>query len=198
MEKSFTKRKQQAMDTKEKIYSICIEMMLKKGYDQINITDICKKAGISVGGFYHHFKSKEDIIIEAYKQADEQVSSVIESNILTGNSFDKIRQVFRLQMEGATSSGVKLLTQLYKSQINEGNNFLFSKDRVLPRVLSEIVKEGQQNNEITEIYDVDFIVKELLRFSRSIMYDWCAHAGEFNIIEEMDTSLGIFLKGIAK
>lgn len=198
MSKPITKRKQQAMNTRKKIYDICIDMMLEKGYDKINFTDICNTAGISVGCFYHHFKSKEEIIIEAYKQADENFSNVIEQNTLTGNAFDKILKVFKLQMEGATEIGVKLLTQLYKSQINNANNFLFSKDRILPRILTDIVKEGQQNSEITQTYDADFIVKELLRFSRSIMYDWCAHSGQYDIVEDMNVSMGIYLKSFAR
>jgi len=196
--KVVTKRKQQAIDTKEKIYKLCIDMMLKKGYDNINISDICKKAGISVGCFYHHFKSKEDIIIEAYKLADFDVLDVIKKNPFKGNAFDKILQVFELQMKGAITSGVTLLTQLYKSQINEGNDYLFSKERVMPKVLVEIIKEGQQNGEIIEEYDADFIVKELMRFSRGIMYDWCAHAGQYDIVEDMYRSMCIYLKSFAK
>lgn len=47
-------------------------MMSEKGYDNIVISDVCKELGISIGCFYHHFKSKADIIIEAYRIEDEK------------------------------------------------------------------------------------------------------------------------------
>lgn len=38
--------------------------MYKKGYDNITIEEISKKAGGSVGAFYHYFRSKNDIFLK--------------------------------------------------------------------------------------------------------------------------------------
>nr|WP_307906030.1 TetR/AcrR family transcriptional regulator [Clostridium botulinum] len=66
-----TKRQIQAMNTKKKLYDISTELMKTKGYDNVTIQEICKKAGVSVGSFYHYFESKNDIFIELYKIADD-------------------------------------------------------------------------------------------------------------------------------
>ncbi|WP_259596222.1 TetR/AcrR family transcriptional regulator [Clostridium botulinum] len=65
-----TKRQIQAINTKNKIYNIATNLMQKEGYDNITIQNICEKAEVSVGSFYHYFESKNDILIELYKKAD--------------------------------------------------------------------------------------------------------------------------------
>ena len=46
--------------TLEKIVDISAELFAKKGYEQTSIQDILDATGLSKGGLYHHFKSKDD------------------------------------------------------------------------------------------------------------------------------------------
>ncbi len=47
---------------KEDIIQTTREMIVAKGYYQLNIRDIAKKCGIATGTFYNYFKSKQSII----------------------------------------------------------------------------------------------------------------------------------------
>jgi tetracycline repressor-like protein len=38
------------------------ELMLKRSYAATSVDEICSKAGVSKGSFYHFFESKEDLI----------------------------------------------------------------------------------------------------------------------------------------
>jgi TetR/AcrR family transcriptional regulator, transcriptional repressor for nem operon len=47
------------------------ELMLKRGYAATSVDDICSKAGVSKGSFYHFFASKEELglaVLNAYYQ----------------------------------------------------------------------------------------------------------------------------------
>ncbi len=168
--------------------------MLSKGYDSISLSEICKKSEVSVGCFYHHFGAKEEIIFEVYRQADQKFAMIIENDPITGDTVSKILQLFTLQMQGAIEIGVTLLTQLYKSQITYPNNFLFSKNRIMPKVLTTIITEGQKDGSIRKDYTPEYMVRELLRFSRGVMYDWCAHGGEYDIIQDLNQSMSLYLQ----
>lgn len=50
------------MDLKEKIITVAYELFAEKGYESTTVSDIIKVVGSSRGGFYHHFKSKEEIL----------------------------------------------------------------------------------------------------------------------------------------
>jgi AcrR family transcriptional regulator len=46
-------------ETKERILSIALYYFLKKPYTEVTMNEILKASGLSKGGFYHHFESKE-------------------------------------------------------------------------------------------------------------------------------------------
>lgn len=198
MDTTITKRQQQAIETKEKIYNVCIELIQKNGYEQLSISDICKHAGISVGCFYHHFKSKENIIIEVYQRADQVASAQIKEVIHTGTWNEKILNIFQIQMQGFKDAGIDFVTQLYKSQITEESDFLFSNERVMPQILTQILNSAQAEGYITKNYSADFIAQELMRFSRGVVYDWCLHKGSYDIEEKMAAAMSVYLNSFLK
>jgi len=50
------------MTLKEKIVDAAYELFGEKGYEKTSVAEIIDRAGASKGGFYHHFKSKEEIL----------------------------------------------------------------------------------------------------------------------------------------
>lgn len=50
------------MKLKDTIIDVSYTLFAQKGYDKTTVADIIKKAGTSKGGFYHHFKSKEEVL----------------------------------------------------------------------------------------------------------------------------------------
>lgn len=57
-----TPREQQAQQTYEHIMNTAEQLLESTSYDVLSVNDICEKAGISKGGFYHHFSSKDQLI----------------------------------------------------------------------------------------------------------------------------------------
>jgi len=40
-------------------------LMAEKGYEGVSVNELTQRAGVSVGSFYHHFKDKEDLLVQA-------------------------------------------------------------------------------------------------------------------------------------
>ena len=57
-------RKEQAAQTRQKIMDAAIELINQKEYDQIKISDIAKACEMSIGNFYHYFKSMDELFAE--------------------------------------------------------------------------------------------------------------------------------------
>ncbi|MEL7571009.1 MAG: TetR/AcrR family transcriptional regulator, partial [Eubacteriaceae bacterium] len=76
--KRITSRQAQAIKTKNKILKTAIDMMQKKGFDNITIKGISKNAGVSVGSFYYYFNSKDDILLDIFHKADDYFSENID------------------------------------------------------------------------------------------------------------------------
>ena len=57
-----SRQQQKSRETKEKIFQAAKRILQKKGYEELSIKNICEEAGVSNGSFYHHFRTKDDLL----------------------------------------------------------------------------------------------------------------------------------------
>lgn len=52
-------------DSKIRILDAALKVIREKGYSATRIDDVCDAAGLTKGSFFHHFKGKEDLAVQA-------------------------------------------------------------------------------------------------------------------------------------
>lgn len=57
-----SKKRLQKIETKQRILNVASRLFKKNGYSATGVDEIMKEAGLTAGGFYAHFKSKEDLL----------------------------------------------------------------------------------------------------------------------------------------
>jgi TetR/AcrR family transcriptional repressor of nem operon len=63
-------------ETKRKLLDAGASLMRKQGFNATTVDDICAEAGVTKGGFFHYFKSKEDLAKAAlvwFRQIKSQI-----------------------------------------------------------------------------------------------------------------------------
>ncbi len=55
----------QARENRENILQAAARLFRERGFDAVSVADVMKTAGLTHGGFYGHFKSKDDLIAQA-------------------------------------------------------------------------------------------------------------------------------------
>ena len=63
-----TKQQKKSQNTKEKILRATRMILHDKGYEALSVKNICYESGVSNGSFFHHFKTKEDLLAYYMKQ----------------------------------------------------------------------------------------------------------------------------------
>lgn len=178
-----TKRKIQASKTRKKIFNVAIGLMEKRGFNNMTIEDICKKAGVSVGTFYHHYKSKEDVFFELYQKSDaffkDEVAPFMEDESL--NTSDKVVLYFKYYARYNSDKDLEYVRQLYSTK----NKFFIDESRFMIVLLIEIIAKGQEENEIALDMSARDIAVYLLIVSRGIIFDWCLHEADYDLEEKM-------------
>ena len=58
----------QPNQSKAKLLEAAMHLIRQKGYSATTIDDICAAAGVTKGSFFHHFKTKDELGIEATQQ----------------------------------------------------------------------------------------------------------------------------------
>lgn len=72
--------------TRENILREAFTTFNAKGYDASSMTDLMAATGMTKGGIYNHFGSKDDLAVAAFNYAFEQISVLLLEKISTAKS----------------------------------------------------------------------------------------------------------------
>ncbi|MCT8978484.1 TetR/AcrR family transcriptional regulator [Clostridium sp. CX1] len=178
-----TSRQIQAENTKAHILAVAKELLQHRTFDEISIQDICKKADVSVGAFYHHFENKTGIVVEIYRDIDLFFFNEVLESVTDEEPIEAIILYLVTQCQYALNSGKDLVKNIYKAQIENGNTFFLSKERGLPEGLRRLVLRAIDENKIRRDVSADLLIEELLILARGIIYYWCVSDGNVDMLE---------------
>lgn len=181
MEKK-TSRQLQAEKTKANIRDAAFELLKKKTLDDLSVNEICKAANVSVGAFYHHFLNKSGIVIELYKEIDVQFIEEVYPAMLKEEPIEAIYRYLQEQCAIPPVRGLDLTKNIYKAQIDYGNEFFLSEGRGLAHGLYLLILRAQEQGLVTDQYSGQEIANELLTLSRGVIYNWCVSGGKTDLV----------------
>jgi TetR/AcrR family transcriptional repressor of nem operon len=77
-------------ETHERILRTAAAAIRRYGYDGVSVADIMKEAGLTHGGFYAHFDSREAMLAEALEQAGAESMETLSRSAEAGASRDPL------------------------------------------------------------------------------------------------------------
>ncbi|MEF2074184.1 TetR/AcrR family transcriptional regulator [Consotaella aegiceratis] len=176
-----TKRRQQAAKTRAKLSSTALGLIEKRGIENVKIQDIATAAGVSVGVFYHYFPSKQHVIFDLYREADEIFRNDVAPKLDAASAADRILQFFRFYAEFNASQGLKITRVLY----NPRNKWFIDRSRYMITLLCGVIQSGQDAGEITCDLTAQDLCDRLFIIARGTVYDWCLHEGTYDLADYM-------------
>jgi TetR/AcrR family transcriptional repressor of nem operon len=75
-----------AQETYTRLLETAMDLIWHSNYNSVGINDICKQAGVTKGGFYHHFESKASLFCEATNYYWEAVKRELDSLLSPTNT----------------------------------------------------------------------------------------------------------------
>ncbi|MBT2259474.1 TetR/AcrR family transcriptional regulator [Priestia megaterium] len=155
--------------TKQLIIEKASGLLNTQGYLATSITDIMEKAGMEKGGIYNHFKSKQELSLDAFSFSIETLSTTYQEAIRSKNTsiekLNAILEVFLLLAEGKLiPGGCPILNAAIESDdahpalrdaTRKAMNDLY--DMIL-RIIRNGIKNGEVNSTIdSETFTTIFI-----------------------------------------
>lgn len=132
-------------ETKEKIIRSAQECFNKTGYINTSMNDIVKQSGISKGGIYWHFKSKEEIFVQMIEvEYDKWLTDVKNELSKYEDPIDKLRAYGHYFFVTIDSPIWRMLPQSYWGELGEHylqrlNNCYNKDDEIVRDLLKEAV-----------------------------------------------------------
>lgn len=167
-----TRRKQQALLTKDKIFQAAMEVINRKGFSNTTIEDITSQAGVASGSFYTYFKSKEAIVLETFRHLDE-IYEWAYQQIGNDTFLSTITRFIRLSCSEYEKRGKGIIRAIISNYFSFPEFDFFQPDRSLIRCLQSIVEKGISDGEVNSALTAGEYVTQLLSAMAGVEVLWC-------------------------
>ena len=136
------KLQQQSEHTRARLLQAARELFFSRGYAGVSIQEICEKAGVTKGAFYHHFSGKDavyrslftahlDLYLESHGPVPPQAGARARFQMLAQCTFHLAQELGRSMM---AQDMIQLLT-------GRASN-LYREERIHTRLLDEAIAAG--------------------------------------------------------
>ena len=184
--------------TRETLYQAIIELAKEKEYEKITIRDICAKAEVSIGSFYHHFHSKEELAVQAYYRVDRLIN---EDFCEMGEKYTAEEYLYLILKSYITyvSQEIGMLVRVYyKLVMDETSVSAFDPDRLYYKTLMQVLELCGEEGVIQKQENYHELTEYCIRFIRGLIFDWSLQKGDYDLVERFEKDYKLFINGLKK
>ena len=193
-----TKQQQKSRETKNKIFNAAKNILQEKGYEALSIKNICEEAGVSNGSFYHHFKTKDDLLsyyIEEQPSINPDLLDLPES---PEEAKTAIIQVYLNYVHYCQDLGLSFMSNYYTPK-NQSLNPAIRTERPYPIVtVHNYLKKALDAGVIHLSYPLEDITTDIRMIVIGNVFEWCLKNGDADFEGNMKRSLQAYLDGAFK
>lgn len=143
-------------ETVNLILGVAFRLFMEKGYEYTSIQDIINNlGGLSKGAIYHHFKSKEDILVAVIDrmtaESNQMLADIRDSSGLSGE--EKLKKIFRESISRSVQNDIFTVAP----DFHDNPKLLFSLlhdtiDNAAPNYILPIIRQGISDGSIKTDY----------------------------------------------
>ena len=183
-------------ETKAKIFRAAKHILQKQGYEQLSIKNICEEAGVSNGSFYHHFKTKDDLLSYYIEEQPSINPDLLDMPQNAAEAKAAIIQVYLNYVHYCQELGVEFMSNYYTPK-NQSLNPLIRTERPYPIVtVHNYLQKAIDADIIKPDLDLEDITTDIRMIVIGNVFEWCLKSGEADFEGNMRRTLRIYLDGL--
>lgn len=191
-----SKQQLKSKETKAKIFRAAKHILQKQGYEQLSIKNICEEAGVSNGSFYHHFKTKDDLLSYYIEEQPSINPDLLDMPQNAAEAKAAIIQVYLNYVHYCQELGVEFMSNYYTPK-NQSLNPLIRTERPYPIVtVHNYLKKAIDADIIKPDRDLEDITTDIRMIVIGNVFEWCLKSGEADFEGNMRRTLRIYLDGL--
>lgn len=198
MKKSTELSKQQlkSKETKEKIFQAAKRILQKNGYENLSIKNICEEAGVSNGSFYHHFKTKDDLLSYYIEDQPSMAPDLLDTPTNAEEAKFAIVGVYLNYAKYCKELGVDFIAGYYTPR-NQALNPTIRTERPYPIVtVQHYLETAASANVIRTNLSIEEIVTDIRMLVIGNVFEWAMTNGQADFEENIKRSLSHYLDGV--
>jgi len=190
------------LETRDRILEAAEVLFSKKGYYDTSMDEIVKQSGLSKGGIYEYFGSKEDLFLglkdKLVESSLNELKSTFEPSDTARIKLEKAADIVFTSMVGASKEACRMslefgvLAPRIKSLQRSRDNQL----RAVHDFVFKIVKEGVESGEFRSEIDPDSAACIIVGMVDGLSFDWATTTFDFDWSLLKKQSLELFTRGL--
>lgn len=197
-ETTLSKQQLKSKETKEKIFQAAKRILQKSGYEALSIKNICEEAGVSNGSFYHHFKTKDDLLSYYIEDQPSINPDLLDLPQNAEEAIQAIVYVYLNYVNYCKELGVEFLAGYYTPK-NQALNPVIRTERPYPIItVQTYLEKAVATNTITLNANLEEITTDIRMIVIGNVFEWCMRDGTVDFAGNMKRSLTCYLKGVLK
>lgn len=190
---------------KEKLIEVALEEFSTHSFRETSLNNIIKKAGVSKGSFYFHFRDKKALYFYLFDEIGKLKKEFI-SGQMSGNFYDGAQSDFFEILRKSALAGInfansypaynKLALRFYREKGSRIYNEIKKRYLVdFESIIGPLIKKAMQEGQFRENFDSDFLTSLFLNFDAMFPYEKMESLEE--IIKLLDKFIDFLKFGLA-
>lgn len=183
-------------ETKDKIFQAAKNILQKGGYESLSIKNICEEAGVSNGSFYHHFKTKDDLLSYYIEEQPNIAPDLLELPQNTDEAKEAIVGVYLNYVKYCRELGVEFIAGYYTPH-NQALNPTIRTERPYPIVtVQKYLEKALDANAIQIKLPVEDVVTDIRMLVIGNAFEWAMTNGTADFEKNIRRSISHYLDGV--
>ena len=191
-----SKQQRKSKETKERIFQAAKRILQKSGYEELSIKNICEEAGVSNGSFYHHFKTKDDLLSYYIEDQPSIDPDRLELPKNKEEAKETIIHVYLNYVKYCKELGVEFMAGYYTPH-NQALNPTIRTERPYPIVtVQHYLERALEANAIQLNLKIEEITTDIRMIVIGNVFEWAMRNGDADFEGNMRRSLSHYLDSI--
>jgi len=179
------RRKAQSRQTEQRILQAALELMREHGYENVSVRDICGRAGITTGAFYHHFPSKEALISKGFGALDHYMETALAGR---GEEppLERLRAVVGAYADFMERESGSLTARYYLLRLADAQaGVRLDPSRYIQKVMVDCFSRAWQEGFVLENRTPEWAARFCYIHFRGVVIDWLLSGYSYSLKEKM-------------
>ncbi|MBR1930033.1 MAG: TetR/AcrR family transcriptional regulator [Lachnospiraceae bacterium] len=170
-------------NSREKIIDTTVALIRKNGAASVTVRNICAKAGLSIGTFYHYFRNKDDLMMYFLRETSFAAFTLVEP---VSDISARIAELYMHLIRRYMDLGLDFMKSFYSTEnkslsayMGESNG-VFAPDTVMARSEKEI-QAAKEQGIIDKNADTHEICMDICTIVKGCVFEWCLTDGAMDI-----------------
>jgi AcrR family transcriptional regulator len=189
-------------ETKAQILAAATAVLAQKGFTKASMNDIVQASGLSKGGVYWHFKSKDDIIMAIFDQFFTGQLTMLDMILAgDGSASEKLMKMAHFTGDDMEAAFAQFPSPLEFYALAARDDFLahlietfFDKYH---QKLTALIQQGIDDGEFRQV-PVKETTNTILSLFEGILLIWAVHPAAMELGPQVEMAIQLLLDGLRK